>query len=320
MNRTLQLWLLALAGLLNTGCGMLNYATRPAEPLAPVAFSSAPSLPQVMQTINANTERVHTLHSETAAVSTPGYPSLRARLTVEIPRRLRLRAKLFGPELDLGSNDEVFWFWLKSSGQPSVAFARHDQFANSAAQQLMPIEPEWIIESLGLVHLNPEVIHEGPYQRPDGQYEVRSRLPGRRGEVTRTLVIEPTYGWILEQHLTDATNRPLVSAVATNHRYYPEHAVSLPHRVEVRVPESNLTVQIEIGTYTINRPVEDPLDTWSLPDVTGQPPIDLSRLNQGQMGGPSLGMPVNESPSPPMYQPQRRSGFRPDYRGYSPVR
>jgi len=319
LNRHLITWLIPFLLPLLTGCGMMNFATRPVEPLAPVAFTGPPSLPEVMQIVNTNTQRVQQLHSDTASVSTPGFPSLRATLSVETPRRLRLRAKLFGPELDLGSNDEVFWFWLKSSGQPAVLFARHDQFAQSSAPQILPIEPTWVIEALGLVTLDPQGSYEGPFQRPDGKVEIRSRIFGGSGETIRTLVIDPTYGWVVEQHLADINNRPLATVIATNHRFYPNYGVSLPHRVEVRAASANLTFQIEVGQYFINRPVADPQETWSLPHISGQMPINLSSLPAEQWGATS-GPSTPTQPLPQAYAPDPRTGYRPQYRGYSPTR
>ena len=37
----------------------------------------------------------------------------------------RRRTALTGPEVDLGSNDELFWFWVRRNEPPAVYFARH---------------------------------------------------------------------------------------------------------------------------------------------------------------------------------------------------
>ncbi len=302
-----------------SGCAMLNFATPPPGPLAPIAFVGTPTLPQIIQTVNGNTQRVQQLHTETASVSTPGLPQLRATLSVDRPRRFRLKGKLFGPELDLGSNDEVFWFWVKRL-HPAVLFARHDEFAQSQARHMLPIEPAWIVDALGLVTLEPGIQHDGPFLRGNGQLEVRSQIRGSHGDVTRTLVIDPTYGWILEQHITDANNRLLASAIASNHRFYPEFGVSLPHRVEVFAPTANLKFQIEVGQYYINRPFEDPYEKWSLPQIDGQTPINLASVSSGQGGGAHSFAP-NYGPSMhAAYPPDSRIGFRPQVRGYSQVR
>ncbi len=52
--------------------------------------------------------------------------------------------------LDVGSNSELFWFWVREAPTRAVLFSRHDQFAQSAAAQILPIEPTWLPEALGL--------------------------------------------------------------------------------------------------------------------------------------------------------------------------
>ena len=173
---------------------------------------------------------------------------------------------------------------------------------------------------MGLVNLDPGIQHDGPFLRGNGQLEVRSQIQGIQGDVTRTLVIDPTYGWILEQHITDANNRLLASAIAGNHRFYPEFGVSLPHRVEVLAPPANLTFQIEVGHYYINRPFEDPYERWSLPQIEGQALVNLASVSPGQGSGASSFAPNDGPTLPSAYPPDSRIGFRPQVRGYSQVR
>ena len=88
----------------------------------------------------------------------------RANIALERPRRFRLRADtmITGPEVDLGSNDELFWFWVRRSPEPAVYFCRHDQFSSSVARQVLPVEPEWLIDALGVATLDPAGDHSGP--------------------------------------------------------------------------------------------------------------------------------------------------------------
>ena len=116
--------------------------------------------------LNANTQRVQRLQTENATLRVEGMPALRANLAYEQPRNFRLLAQLSqftGRELDMGSNDELFWFWIRRDTQPSVYFARHAAFANSPARDLIPIEPNRLIDTLGLVYLDPA----GQPQRSD---------------------------------------------------------------------------------------------------------------------------------------------------------
>ncbi len=290
-------------------------ASRGVDPLAPVVFTAPPSLQDVAVAINGNTDRVRQLQTEAASVSTAGLPGLRARIDLERPRRIRIRGKLFGPEVDLGSNDDVFWFWAKSSPEPAVYFARHDEFANSAARQVLAIEPDWIIEALGLARLEPGDFHEGPFPFGNGRVQVRSTVRRNTGEVYRTMVVDTTYGWILEQQLTDSSGRLLAAAQASNHRHYPQHGVSLPHRVNVQLPTANISFQIEVGQYTINQIYGDPFELWSPPQVEGHQFINLASLQPNQRLAMFPGASGGQVGAQGYAQP--RLGIRPQYRGYS---
>ena len=78
---------------------------------------------------------------------TMNLPILTANIAAERPGRFRLTAgtAITGQEIDLGSNDELFWMWVRRNQPPAVYFCRHDQFANSAIRQMMPVEPAWLL-------------------------------------------------------------------------------------------------------------------------------------------------------------------------------
>ncbi len=156
--------------------------------------------------LNANTQRVQRLQTENATLRVEGIPALRANLAYEQPRNFRLLAQLSqftGRELDMGSNDELFWFWIRRDSQPSVYFARHAAFANSPARDLIPIEPNRLIDTLGLVYLDPAGQHGGPIPRESNLLEITSRIPSPRGDLTRVLLVDAKYGWAAQQHVYD---------------------------------------------------------------------------------------------------------------------
>lgn len=277
--------------------------------LPPAAFTEMPTQEQVIATVNASTASVRNVQASRAEVSTPGLPSLRANLVVERPRRFRLRAEataLTGAELDLGSNEDVFWMWVRRNRPPAVYYARHDQFQRSAAREVMPIEPEWLIEALGLVYIDPNQPHEGPIPRPDGNIEIRSRVPSADGEVAKVIVIDKLYGWVLEQHMFDTRGQLVASVRASKHRYYPAERVSLPGKIEVRLAATQMSFTIEIGGYVINQLAGDPAQLWSVPQIEGYPLVDVADPSF-QPSGPE----ASDSADPAT--PSR-------YRGYEPGR
>jgi hypothetical protein len=285
----------------------------------PAAFIGPPTLADVIDTVNT-TSRIQQLQTENATLTAQGIPALRANLAIERPRRLRLQAELTqftGDELDLGSNDQLFWVWVRRNPEGSIYFARHEDYSRSAARAILPVEPNWIIDALGVVELDPNGEHEGPYARDQDRLEIRSRIASPQGELTRVMVVHSRYGWVLEQHLYNARRQLLASSVASQHRFYSDYGVSLPHHVDVQIGRgqpSELVFSIDVDSYSINQLVGEPNRLWAMPQITGSKLVNLA--------DPNLVLPAGSSAyrHPQAFTTDARtarSGYRPVYRGYA---
>ena len=81
----------------------------------PRALPASPSLSQMVDVVNENSAKVQSLSAPRATMTMPGLPSLNANIAFVRPRSFRLVAQKFlGPEFDLGSNDELLWFWVRT--------------------------------------------------------------------------------------------------------------------------------------------------------------------------------------------------------------
>lgn len=324
LNRLYSICLLLFVAQTMVGCHVRPTWLRTSNTqLPPQAFASAPTLEDVVYAVNANTDRIQQLQTESATLNAEGMPALKADLAFARPNRFRLRAELFqftGRELDLGSNDEVFWFWVRRDTQPAIYYAKHNQFATSGARDLIPVEPSRLLDSLGLIRFDPADRHEGPIPREDNRYEVRSYLPTPRGGMTRVVVIDGSYGWVLEQHLYDSNRQLLLSAKASKFRFYSMDGVSLPHHIDVQVTPgqpSQMAFELDVNSYLINRLYGEPTELWSLPNIEGYPLVDIA--------APGFRPPISEQPAPgnPAYTsgyvPPRTSQL-PALRGYNVLR
>lgn len=244
----------------------------------PRTLPPQPTLEQVMTTVHDNTQRVRSLMVPQAVLSVPGVPRLSAQLACEPPRRFRLRAQtaVTGGELDLGSNDDLFWLWIRRHEPPVMLYCRHDAFERSAARTIVPLKAEWMPELLGLVTFRPEDRHEGPVPLADGRLEIRTRIPGSEGERLKSTIVDGTTGLVVEQHLYTAAGERLASVRTSRHRVDPQSGAALPHLVEVSWPTSQLEFQLELTTISTNLPVADPGQLWQMPAYAGFQPVDLS--------------------------------------------
>jgi hypothetical protein len=293
---------------------------QPLSSPAPTLFAGPPTQQEVIAAINATSGQIRQLQTDSATLSVQGMPTLRASLAAGPPRNFRLRASFIGvgEVLDLGSNDQVFWAMvdapqLMSEVPRAVYHARHDQYLHSDARQMLPIQPQWLVEAFGLVQLDPAGRHEGPYQRGPGELEIRTRTPSPEGDVTKILVLHDRFGWIQQQHWYDARGVLMASVFASQHQYEPALGISLPHAIEVRLPPPAHSLQINVQTYAVNQMYSDPAQLWAMPAFQGYPLIDLAAAT-GPPAAPTTS--PNQSPSAPpsAYSP---TGYRLNYRGYT---
>jgi hypothetical protein len=261
-----------------------------AQPAVPVLAPTA-TLDQVVQVVNANSTRVQSFYTNDATISVPPYPTLHGFVAFERPRRFRLQARLgFGNEFDLGSNDELFWFWVRRENPPAVYFCRHAQFEGCRVRQMIPIRPEWLIEALGANELDPNLPHQGPTTRSDGKLEIRTIRETADGPTTKITVVDPARGLVVEQHMYSAQGQVLASAVTRQHRRDPLSGLTVPQVVDIQLPVAQppLSMRIDLGLVQVNRPAGDPAVLWTMPQGQGQL-VDLC--------DPNLQLPTTAAPA-----------------------
>ena len=296
-----------------TGCQMFGKFRGQSTAPTPVAFAEIPTKDQILAHIAKQTERAKQIQSD-VRVSVDGMPTLRGTMAVEKPNRMRMNAGLLGVTdlgIDVGSNENVFWFWAKVATpgeEPGIYFAKHDEYRNSSLQQTIPIEPAWLIEALGLLKFEPNDRIEGPYTRPeDGRFELRTYRNVGNQPTLRKTVIDPKYGWIVQQSIYDADGRLLAYATSSKHEHYPEHNISLPGRIEINAnnPDgSQFKLTVDASRYRINSIYGDPEQLWTMPNPGDVPVIDLVK-------GPSQSYePRTSQSSNPIPSNQGIQGYR----------
>ena len=283
-----------LVGLSGSQCpNMIRQYTHPQPPALP----PSPTLQQVIEVVNRNNSQIHSFWTTEARLSGTGFPALRASVAFERPLRFRLQANtaLTGPELDFGSNDQHFWFWVKRNDPQAVYFCRHDQFAASRARQMVPVDPYWLIEALGIAEFDPGLPHHGPFAIAANRVEIRTIRNTPEGATTKFTIVDTVRGQIVEQRIHDAQDRLIATAVASGHRRDPASGLVMPTSVEVGYPAAQFSLRLDLGNVQINRPQGNPVELWTMPSYEGSPVVDL--------GNPAGWPPAASSPDPVSLRP-----------------
>ncbi len=254
-------------------------------PPPPIVFADTPTLQQLAEVVN-RTDAVRELSSNSASVevlSMPAVPKLSTTLAIQRDKNFRMRANIpimLGAGIDLGSNNEVFWFEVPDGMSKTLYYARHDQYQQQVNRNILPVDPTWIVEALGLVRIDPSQVVAGPTKLEDGSLEVRSMLPMPDGVYQRICFIEPTAGYVTHQFLYAPDERLVATSRATNHRYYAEQQCALPHRVELQLSPAAgpvLAMRMDVASYVVNQLLSGDAQQFAMPQNATQV-VDLANL------------------------------------------
>ena len=179
----------------------------------------------------------------------------------------------------MGSNDEMFWFWVRRSQPPAIFYCRYDQFATCPARAMIPVEPEWLIDALGVGQLDPGLPYQGPPRAlPHDRLELRAIRETPNGPTTKITIIDAVTAWILEQYVFDAQGHLRASSIAEGYRCDTATRLAMPTAVRIFVPPQ-FSLRIELGHVQVNSLPDHPTDLWMMPRLAGYQAIDLCDPN-----------------------------------------
>ncbi|MBI1313491.1 hypothetical protein GC176_19545 [bacterium] len=268
------------------GCAFSRiFPRRKPDPL-PRALTSDATLNDIMEHLNEQRSRVMSWRSTDVRIKASGEgivaPKLTAALSVESPRNLRLMAdSLRGLEVDFGSNDERFWYWMRA-GSPKYLLTGSHAALSTYRNNPLPFPPSWLMEALGVIPIDPSGVQllRDP-ATPDQVRLVSSyQLPGR--SVQRIMLVDLALGEIVEHALYDDQDQLIASATLSNFRSVGQSAL-LPHRIDLQLPTSGQELNLTIGSIEVN-----PALTESTFQMTGYPNCEVVDLDQQLRGGSAL--------------------------------
>lgn len=265
-------------------------------PPPPIVFETTPTLDQITTVVN-RTQSVRQLSTNSASVevlSMPSLPKLGATVNLEREKKFRLRASLpivLGAGIDMGSNDEVFWFEVPEGISKKLYYARHDQYRQQLNRAVLPVDPTWITDALGLVQIDPSTVDAGPITRDDGKYELSSALALPDGVYHRVCFIEPNAGYVTDQFLYSPSGELIAESHASNHAYYAEQQCALPHTVRLRLNPAfgdPIEMRIEVGGYAVNQLLSGDPQLFAMPTAASEM-VDLTTMSGGSTVPPPVG-------------------------------
>jgi hypothetical protein len=248
-----------------TGCESTRWNWLKKDPANDIAGKpgTPASTKGLVDYLNDNAKRVRTLQVNDldvdATMDTQSF-NLRGRIYAEKPKNFRMKVTLFGKdEVDIGSSLQEFWFWAAKNPDKYQYFCSYkDLNAGKVAMMPLPIQPELVMETLGLGPYGPadryQVEPEGPNlirlvekaKSPQG-YPVRKVIVMNRREMKSP---QPQVTAFLL--LDDATGREICSAHITSTTQDRVTGAILPHKMELRMTKEKMKMALRLDGVTVN--------------------------------------------------------------------
>jgi hypothetical protein len=210
----------------------------------------------------------------------------------------------------MGSNDEMFWFEVPEGVSKTLYYARHDQYREQLTRAILPVDPTWVMDALGLVRLDPSTVVAGPITRTDGKLEVRDTMAMPDGVYQRVCFIDPNAGYVTDQFLYAPNGNLIAKSTASQHMYYSEQQCALPHRVELHLAPAvgpPLSMRIDVASYAVNQLLSGDPGLFTMPTSAAQA-VDLTTLGSGGsplVPAPNMSTPIDYSASVDTSMPLR---------------
>jgi len=207
---------------------------------------------------------------------------LNGTLHYEKTKRFRMIIRsIFGKEIDLGSNDEIFWYWSRRDKEKSLLYAKHEDYNKTRLKT--PFNPIFMKESLGLNQIRDGKISSfGNFIIIDSEFE---------NSIGKT-VIRSTF--------LDKKNKRILGFAVQDKEEIIAFAEILAYTRD-NLPEKILYVwkkEDKILLLNIQNPeINTDIDTqfWELPDLN--PKIDMGRRSSAKRPNNSSSTKFFDSPT-----------------------
>jgi hypothetical protein len=297
MQSYLRMICLGFLAVAATGCESTRWNWLKPAPNNDLAAKSgiSPTARGLVDYLNDNAKRVRTLRVEDIAIDATfdNQPiGLRGRIYAEKPRNFRMKVTFGGKdEVDIGSNVNEFWFWAAKNPDKYQYFCAYKDLVEGKVKSMpLPIQPEWVMETLGL----------GPYAAEKYQFEQDSPTSPtlRLVEKTRSPQGYPVRKVIVMNRkemrapqpqvtafllLDDTTGQEICSAHITSTTQDRSTGAIMPYKMELRMPKEKMSMLLKLDGMKLNERIVD--TAFVRQPIAGTQAVDLATWTLQRTGG-----------------------------------
>ncbi len=265
-SRNIRRWILWFLFLFvgipfSTGCNLNKKIA------LPEVIGAQPTREEIASAINQNTSKIESLASSDGTLGVSSSPwTAKCILAYQRSHKVRLRGNLnmVGPILDLGADDQNFWFWYKYQEPNQISYCALSDYAKSSLNDQIPVDPVWFPNALGVVEIDPNQIMEGPIIERD-QIKLIVKKTLSEGDYYQTIYLEPKTAAIQSQEIKHPVTQEVLTIVCDEFQFNEEKKVVLPRKIRISRSSAKETVHLNFGTLTVNPPNDLLANSFQMP-------------------------------------------------------
>jgi hypothetical protein len=273
MRKVLATLVLALLGIV-AGCadgGRFNLL-RPStvKPVDPVP-SQAPLKEDLVAYLNRNSDLIPGIQSDDIGLTcyagtAIGIP-VGAKLRAQGPRNFRMTADVMGNrEVDLGSNDQEFWYWIKRA-EPYQFFCSYQALEEGRVKQMpFPFQPDWVLEAMGMGRYGPaekyELVIERGRNNNVEHYKLIEQTKSPQGVPVKKIIVFDAHDLSKRRDqpqvtdflvIDERTGKELCSAKIKRCQVLTATNGIIARELELRWPEYNMKLVLNLTGVQVNQ-------------------------------------------------------------------
>ncbi len=282
---------------LSVGCSAFhgNKVTDPN--VKPVARAGGvPKAEDLVHSLNENAQRVRNLKTDvkidgkfdnmTSGIDgLMAYERTYAPGSTPTPPNFRLMAQVFSKtEVDLGSNSQEFWFHTPEGLAADYRYCSYTDFRANRAQLPFPVQPEWIVEALGVADYDPkadytveqdkttwQLVEKAVNSQGQTVYKVTSfsKVPAKNNPYP-----------VISRVLLDSTRKNMIyTAAVVRNQTDPKSGAIVPAEVKLIWPRERIELSMRLEQLQVNNVLsrEEETRLFSRQSLGEIPTVNLAR-------------------------------------------
>lgn len=251
------------------------------NPQVPEEIIRAPGpeekIKHIIENLNDKNKLVQTVHYRDLSItvsSKMGKVRVDGWLGHEKGKKFRMIMNSFlGRELDIGSNENRFWFWSRQMDPPALFYADHENLMRTRLKT--PFNPVWMMESLGVSRIETEDVKLMRYNQ---WYVVAEQRVSTLGEdITKITLVSEDGSRISGHYIYDSKNNVEVSSEVL--AYHEINGCFIPKKIRTIWHKEQIVLIWNLNRPYVNLKLNP--SNWTMPNHRRR--IDLSTYRRTTM-------------------------------------